>query len=73
MADTRLVTTYIEAGSPMALRSLMLKTDVEAHAQHHYFDVQTYVNRRGQTRWIAWFKKQMTNKEFVEMSGKNDR
>lgn len=46
---------YIEARSVKALRALMFSTNIEAGYQFRYFDIQHYKTKNGQTRWVAWF------------------
>ena len=46
---------YIAASSPMALRRLMFITNAKSGKAFQYFDIQSFVDENGKTRWIAWF------------------
>ncbi len=62
---------YIEAGSPTALRSLMLKTNVRYKKSFNYYDIQHF-SKRGKVRWIAWFLRPMSNLELSQDEKLND-
>lgn len=49
------IPNYITAGSPRALRLLMFKTNAQAGKQFKYFDIQTYQDKQGKSKWIAWY------------------
>jgi hypothetical protein len=46
---------FIMAQSPMGLRRLMFKTNAKAGAQFQYFDISNFIDAEGETKWIAWF------------------
>ena len=50
---------YIEAGSPKRLRFLMYEVNAKLGGMVYFHNIQTYVNKRGQTRWVAWYYKRI--------------
>jgi len=69
---SNLVPSYIEAGSPKALRLSMIKTNVKDQAQNRYFDIQTYTDRRGRQKWIAWYYKEVDSRAFIEAASEKE-
>lgn len=49
------IPNFIEARSPKGLRVLMFKTNAKTGSLNKYFDISSYVDKSGKTRWIAWF------------------
>lgn len=49
------IPNFIEARNPKELRVLMFKKNSEVGGLNKYFDISSYVNKNGKTRWIAWF------------------
>jgi len=62
------IPNYIEATSPRGLRRLMFDTNVKAKSMHQYFDIQTHVNRRGKTLWIAWYYAEMKPQDLETLT-----
>ena len=50
---------FITAQSPMGLRRLMFTTNAKAGTQFKYFDIQSFKDDSGKTRWIAWFYRKL--------------
>lgn len=63
----RLVPNYIEARSAKALRVLMFKTNVKDKAENQYFDIQTYKDRKGDTKFIAWYYSRISVETLTEL------
>ena len=45
----------------------MFKTNLKSKAQNQYFDIQTYVNRKGVTKWIAWYYTSINSENLKEL------
>jgi hypothetical protein len=58
---------YITAGSPQGLRRLMYKTNAKFGANHQYFDISQYVDKKGKHRFIAWFFRDLN--DLKELNG----
>lgn len=63
-----LVPNFIEARSPQALRSLMIKKNIEKGVQNQYFDIGSYVGKSGKLTFIAWYYSYLSNNDFVSES-----
>jgi hypothetical protein len=46
---------FITSSSPEGLRGAMRENDLKGKRQYQYFDIRDYVDKRGRTKWIAWY------------------
>lgn len=57
---------FIEASGLVPLRLLMLQTNLKYNQMFEYYDIQSYVDKKGKTKWVAWFTRNLTDKEINE-------
>ena len=54
---------YITAESPRGLRLKMFKVNAKYGASHQYFDINQFIDKKGKSKFIAWFYRDLKNLE----------
>lgn len=57
---------FITAESPQGLRRSMFKVNAKYGASHKFFDVSQFKDKKGKTKWIAWYYKEFKNLEDLD-------
>jgi hypothetical protein len=57
---------YITSETPQGLRRSMFRVNAKYGASHKFFDIQPFKDKKGKTKWIAWFYRELKQIEELE-------